>query len=80
MTNKFKRKNNTCFGRAKKHCRKRRKCGLLVFTPFPTMFSNALSFKVVKSQNCVVELMENKKIMKIKKRDQIKHSRNRRKC
>ena len=34
---------------------KRRKCWLLAFSLFPTMFSNAFFFRVVNSQNCVVE-------------------------
>ena len=30
---------------------------LLVFSPFPTVFSKAFFFRVVKSQDCVVQLM-----------------------
>ena len=40
---------------SRKHCGKRRKCWLPAFPPFPTMFSNGLSLKVVKSQDWVVE-------------------------
>ena len=33
---------------------KRRKCWLPAFSTFPTMFSKAFFFRVVKSQDCVV--------------------------
>ena len=36
------------FRMGRKHGGKRRKCWLLAFSPFPTMFSNVLSFRVVK--------------------------------
>ena len=36
------------FGKGWKHCGKRRKCGLPGFSPFPTMFSKALCFRVIK--------------------------------
>ena len=42
------------FGKCRKHCGKRRKCQLPAFTPFPTKFSKAFSFRVVKSRDCVV--------------------------
>ena len=35
---------------------KRRKCWLPAFSPFPTVFSKAASFRTVKSRDCVVEL------------------------
>ena len=38
-----------------KHCGKRRKCWLPAFSPFPTKFSKAFSFKAVKSWDCVVK-------------------------
>ena len=34
---------------------KRRKCWLPAFSPFPTMFSKALFFRVVKNCDCVVK-------------------------
>ena len=34
---------------------KEKKCRLLAFSPFPTLFSKALSFRVVTSQDCMVE-------------------------
>ena len=40
----------------RKHCRKRRKCCLPAFSPFPTMFSKGFFFRVVKSRDGVVEL------------------------
>ena len=44
------------FDKARKHCRKRRKCWLPAFSPFPTMFSKCFFFKVVKSEHCVVKI------------------------
>ena len=44
-----------CFGNGRKHCRKRRKCWLPAFSPFPTMFSKDYLLRVVKSQDCVVK-------------------------
>ena len=44
-----------CFGKERKHIPKRRKCWSPVFTPFSTMFSKGLFFKVVKSRDCVVK-------------------------
>ena len=38
------------FEQHRKHCGKRRKCWLPAFSPFPTMFSRAFSFGVVKSR------------------------------
>ena len=35
----FDRKTDICFGNGRKHSRKRRKCWLPAFSPFPTMFS-----------------------------------------
>ena len=43
-------------GNGRKHCGKRGKCWLPAFSPFPTMFSKAFIFRVVKSLDCVVEL------------------------
>ena len=34
---------------------KMRKCWLPQFSPFPTMFSKAFSFRVVKNRDCVVK-------------------------
>ena len=42
----------------RKHCRKRRKCWLPAFSPFPTMFSKGFFFRVVKSWDYVVEFVE----------------------
>ena len=43
------------FGRVGKHCGKRRKCRLPAFSPFPTMFSEGLFIRVIKSQDYVVK-------------------------
>ena len=40
------------FEKGRKHCGKRRKCWLPVFSPFPTMFSKALHFRIGKSRDC----------------------------
>ena len=40
------------FEKGTKHCGKRRKCWLPVFSPFPTMFSKALHFRIGKSRDC----------------------------
>ena len=45
------------FGRVENVVGKRRKCWLPAFSPFPTMFSKAFFFRVVKSLDCVVELI-----------------------
>ena len=37
-------------------CEKERKCLLRAFIPFLTMFSKAISFSVVKCQDCVVKV------------------------
>ena len=47
--------NNFCLFWGCKHCEKRRKCWSPAFSPFPTMFSKAFSFRVVKCEDCVVE-------------------------
>ena len=39
----------------RKHCRKRRKCWLPAFSPIRTIFSKALSVKVLKSGDCMVK-------------------------
>ena len=44
-----------CLAKGRKHCWKRRKCCLPAFSPFPTMFSKAFFFRVVKSRDCVVK-------------------------
>ena len=38
-----------------KHCGKRRKCWLPVFSSFPTMFSKGFSLQCVKSRHCMVK-------------------------
>ena len=38
-----------------KHCGKVRKCWKPAFSPFSTMFSKALFFRVVKSRDCLVK-------------------------
>ena len=43
------------FDSAEKQCRKRRKCWLPAFSPFPTMFSKGFFLRVVKSQDCEVK-------------------------
>ena len=48
------RQSKISFEKGRKHCGKRRKCWLPAFSPFPTMFSKVVSFRVVKSQDCVV--------------------------
>ena len=40
-------------GKNIKHCWKRRKCWLAVFSPFATFFSQVFFFRGVKSQDCV---------------------------
>ena len=52
---KFARKIKTCFGKGKNIVGK----GEMLVTsisPFPTMFSKAFSFRVIKSMDCVVKL------------------------
>ena len=46
------RKTKVCCGLRRNHCGKRRKCWLPAFSPFPTMFSNALFF----TWDCVVRV------------------------
>ena len=41
------------FDRGSKHCGERRKCWLLAFSPFPTMFSKGLFFRIVKTRDCL---------------------------
>ena len=53
--NKCDSKIEVCHGMRRKHCGKRRKCWWPAFSPFPTMFSKAFSFRVVKSRDCVVK-------------------------
>ena len=43
-----------CYGMSRKHCEKRRKCWLPAYSPFLTMFSKVLFFRVDKSRDCVV--------------------------
>ena len=40
---------------SRKQCGKRRKCWLPAFSPFPTMFSETVFFRLVKSQDLVVK-------------------------
>ena len=47
-----------CFGKGRIHCGNRRKCWLPAFSPFPKMFLNGLSYKVVKSCDCCKELRD----------------------
>ena len=49
--------------RVTKHCGKRRKCWLPAFSPFPTVFSKAFFFRVVKSWDCVVKLKYRGKLL-----------------
>ena len=49
------KKIEICFGNGRKHFRKRRKCWLSTFSPFPTMFSKASLLRVIKSWDCVVK-------------------------
>ena len=49
-----------CFGKTRKHCGKRRKCWLPVFSPCPTMFLKGFFHRVIKSQDCVVKGFETK--------------------
>ena len=41
--------------RVEKHCGKRRKCWLPAFSPFGTMFSKALLFRVFRSRDCMIK-------------------------
>ena len=45
----------SALGRVEKIVGKGENAGIQHFFPFPTMFSKALCFKVVKSQDCVVK-------------------------
>ena len=47
-------------GWVRKHCGKRRKCWLPAFSPFPTMFSKAFPFGVVKSRGLCGKGLDNK--------------------
>ena len=49
-------KTKICFGKDRKHSRKRRKCWLPAFSPFPTMFSKRYFLRIGKSRDYVVEL------------------------
>ena len=48
--------------KSRKHCGKRRKCWLSTLSPFPTVFSKAFFFRVVKSRDCVVKGFKKKTI------------------
>ena len=37
--------------------KKRRKCWLPTFSPFPTVFSKGFYFKVIKGRDCVVKIL-----------------------
>ena len=54
-TNKCDLKIEICYGKDRKHFRKRRKCWLPAFSSFPTMFSEGYYLRVVKSRDCVVK-------------------------
>ena len=41
--------------KVKKHCEKRKKSWLPVYSPFQTMFSMAICFWVIKSKDCVLK-------------------------
>ena len=43
------------FDKSKKHCGKRRKCWIPAFCPFPTAFSKAFFFRVVKNRDYMVK-------------------------
>ena len=51
--NKCDSKFEICFGKAKKHFGKRRKCWLPAFSPVPKIFSKASFLSVVKSMGCM---------------------------
>ena len=53
--NKHDSKFEFCFGKGRKHLGKRRKCWLPAFSPFPTIFPKAFSFKEITSQNFMVK-------------------------
>ena len=53
--NKYYLKTEILFWVIRKQCEKRRKCWLPAFSPFPTMFSNGLIFREVKSRDSVVK-------------------------
>ena len=40
-------KKLNCVQKGRKHCEKRTKCWLQAFSPFPTMFSRGIFFRVV---------------------------------
>ena len=42
---KVSQKNESCIVNDQQHCRKRRKCWLPAFSPFPTMFSRRFFFR-----------------------------------
>ena len=48
------RKTKNCFWKCRKHCGNRRKRWFPSFSPFPTMFSKDVCYRVVKSPDCVV--------------------------
>ena len=50
-----KKKNENFSVKGRKRCGKRRKCWLLAFSPFPTMFSKGVFGRVIKSRVCVVK-------------------------
>ena len=54
--NKFEWNIKTCFGKNRKNCGKRRRCWLPAFSPFPTMFSEYFSFRVVIGLECVMKI------------------------
>ena len=53
--NRHKLKSGHSVGKGRQLCGKRGKCWLPAFSPFPTMFSKALSFRVIKSWDCALK-------------------------
>ena len=52
MTKQMLTKNCNWFLKGRKHCGKRRKCWSLVFSPFPTMFSEGYLLRVTNQCHC----------------------------
>ena len=49
------RNGRICLRKDRKHCGKRRKCWLLAFTPFPTMFSKLFISKALKTGDYLIK-------------------------
>ena len=54
--NKSDQKIEICLGKDRKHCGKRRKCCFPAFSAFPTVFSQGLFPRVIKSRGCVLKV------------------------